>query len=451
MATIPWPSTISSLSPAYTPLNDETNKPQSSDVFSSVSGALGRSLTRALALYFARPVRLFRPSKVTGWMTLQSAAARHNASLSPQYLTLLIKTEGWKVIPRHFLPPLIVNSALGAILFETFTLSNRQLHSLYPDTPTVVLASTSGALAGALHAFAGAPADNVRLVLERGLDPSRHSSTRGHSGWRQAWMEVFRQIDHVDKPRIEGKEIITVATGVKSRQEARELRAWIKEVKGMSRGWDGVWWGVGKDVVGFAIFFALFDVSRNLANRTAAYLDPSICLTPAPKQAALTVESSEPSYSKQDKDDEYESSNAMLPASKVTKARVGHGIVLVGGGVAAGLGYEFAGRPFDNARRIVHEQRLHSEARSSRRPLPITAPVQDPSSFRLIMRIVIAHIREHGVMSLLQNTAGGAAAASADAGRSPGYRRAVIALRALGRLGPWGVGFLMWEGFAPPE
>lgn len=31
---------------------------------------------------------------VTGWMTLQSAAARHNASLSPQYLTLLIKTEG---------------------------------------------------------------------------------------------------------------------------------------------------------------------------------------------------------------------------------------------------------------------------------------------------------------------------------------------------------------------
>lgn len=287
-------------------------------------------------------------------------------------------------------------------------------------------------------------------------------------------MEVFRQIDHVDKPRIEGKEIIKVVTGVKSRQEARELRAWIKEVKGMSRGWDGVWWGVGKDVVGkfipdtcygililtsrtkgFAIFFALFDVSRNLANRTAAYLDPSICPTPAPKQAALTVENSEPSHSKQDKDDEYESSNAMLPASKVTKARVGHGIVLVGGGVAAGLGYEFAGRPFDNARRVVHEQRLHAEARSSRRPLPITAPVQDPSSFRLIMRIVLAHIREHGVMSLLRNTAGGAAAAAAtasvDAGRSPGYRRAVIALRALGRLGPWGVGFLMWEGFAPPE
>lgn len=34
------------------------------------------------------------PVSVTGWMTLHSAAARHNVSLSPQYLTLLIKTEG---------------------------------------------------------------------------------------------------------------------------------------------------------------------------------------------------------------------------------------------------------------------------------------------------------------------------------------------------------------------
>ncbi|KIO27097.1 hypothetical protein M407DRAFT_233550 [Tulasnella calospora MUT 4182] len=446
MATIPPSPTISSLSPAYTPVGDDI-KPQSSDVFSSVSGALGRSLTRALALYFARPVRLFRPSKVTGWMTLQSAAARHNTSLSPQYLTLLIKTEGWKVIPRHFLPPLIVNSALGAILFETFTLSNRRLHKFYPETPTVVLASASGAIAGALHAFAGAPADNVRLVLERGLNGSRNSSIQGHSGWRQAWMEVFRQIDHVDKPRLEGKQIIA-GVGAKSRKEAREFRAWIKEVKGMSRGWDGVWWGVGKDAVGFAIFFAIFDISRNLANRTAAYLDPSICLTPVPKQAAPAVQSSEPFHLKPDEDDEYEASNTMLPASKVTKARVGHGIVLVGGGVVAGLCYELAARPFDNARRIVHEQRLHAEAKSSHRPLPATAPVKDPSSFRPIMRIVIAHIKEHGIMSLLQNTA---AATSTDVGRSPGYRRAVIALRTLGRLGPWGVGFLMWEGFAPSD
>ncbi|KAG8983813.1 hypothetical protein FRB90_005721, partial [Tulasnella sp. 427] len=246
MAAIPSSPAISSLSPAYTPVDSDV-KSQSSEVFSSVSGGLGRSLTRALALYFARPVRLFRPSKVTGWMTLQSVAARQNTSLSPQYLTLLIKTEGWKVIPRHFLPPLIVNSALGAILFETFTLSNRRLHKYFPETPTVVLASASGTLAGALHAFAGAPADNVRLVLERGLHPKIDSSLRGHSGWRQAWLEVFRQIDHLDQPRFEGKKVISDVTNIKSRQEAREFRAWIKEVKGMSKGWEGVWWGVGKD------------------------------------------------------------------------------------------------------------------------------------------------------------------------------------------------------------
>ncbi|KAG8939022.1 hypothetical protein FRC03_006617, partial [Tulasnella sp. 419] len=74
---------------------------------SSLYGGLGRSLTRAMALYFARPVRLFRPSKVSGWMTLKNAAMQSNATLSPEYISLLIKKEGFHVIPRHFLPPLI--------------------------------------------------------------------------------------------------------------------------------------------------------------------------------------------------------------------------------------------------------------------------------------------------------------------------------------------------------
>lgn len=135
----------------------------------------------------------------------------------------------------------------------------------------------------------------------------------------------------------------------------------------------------------------------------------------------------------------------------MTKARVGHGVVLVGGGVAAGLCYELAARPFDNARRFVHEQRLHAQASDPRRSLSATTPVQDPNKFIPIMRIVLAHVKEHGIMSLLRNTAAGASTSSTDAGRSAGYRRAMIALRALGRLGPWGVGFLMWEGFAPPD
>ena len=86
----------------------------------------------------------------------------------------------WKIIPRHFLPPLIVNSALGAILFETFTVSNRRLRKRYPNAPSVLIASAAGGLAGAIHAFAGAPADNVRLVLEAGLSPSHLHGA--HSG-----------------------------------------------------------------------------------------------------------------------------------------------------------------------------------------------------------------------------------------------------------------------------
>lgn len=69
-------------------------------------------------------------------------------------------------------------------------------------------------------------------------------------------MEVFRQVEHVDVP-VDGVKPVpvkpskpVVAGSAKSRREYREFRAWIKDVKGMSRGWEGMWWGCGKDAVG---------------------------------------------------------------------------------------------------------------------------------------------------------------------------------------------------------
>jgi len=60
----------------------------------SVYAALTRNLTRAVALYLSRPVRLFRPSKVTGWMMLQASAQREGSHLSLQYLSTLVRQRG---------------------------------------------------------------------------------------------------------------------------------------------------------------------------------------------------------------------------------------------------------------------------------------------------------------------------------------------------------------------
>ncbi|KAG8895337.1 hypothetical protein FRB99_000630 [Tulasnella sp. 403] len=185
----------------------------------------------------------------------------------------------------------------------------------------------SGAVAGTIHAIAGAPADNVRLLLEGGSHRLDFHGTG--SGWRQAWLEVFRKVDHVGPPHIEHGQVVSSIGSLKTRREAREFRAWMKEVKGMARGWDGMWWGCGKDALGFAIFFAVFDASRQLANATAAYFDPSIKLT-RPPPAPTSSDSPQP-HDPNPFEDDYET-KTHLP-SKITKARIGHGLVLVSGGV----------------------------------------------------------------------------------------------------------------------
>lgn len=129
-------------------------------------------------------------------------------------------------------------------------------------------------------------------------------------------------------------------------------------------------------------------------------------------------------------DDTYDATRLDLPTSLPSRARLAHGTILVTGGVLAGLGFEFAARPFDNARRLAWEHRTASHGST---------------------RAVLQEIRSNGAWDTLFATAKDAAA-SATAGPISGkellQRRALMLLRTLGRLGPWGVGFLLWEGLA---
>ena len=83
---------------------------------SSLYAALARTLTRSLALYFSRPVRIFKPSKgesliimyciqkdqtnviilrlVSGWMFLRSLASQNGGSLSPVFIKGLVQQHG---------------------------------------------------------------------------------------------------------------------------------------------------------------------------------------------------------------------------------------------------------------------------------------------------------------------------------------------------------------------
>lgn len=154
---------------------------------------------------------------------------------------------------------------------------------------------------------------------------------------------------------------------------------------------------------GFAVFFAIFDVTRRCAIETKTISQDLVDHTP-------------------------ESTDQRFRSIRKHTPRVVHATTLVTGGAIAGLAYEMVCRPWDAARKAVHIDRL--------------APKGDQHS---IAAIISRKVREDGVLSFFGNPAHPPHEPSA----SPMRRRANAALRTLGRVGPWGVGFLVWEAFGP--
>ncbi|EED84195.1 predicted protein [Postia placenta Mad-698-R] len=323
----------------------------------SFYAALARTATRSLALYFSRPVRLFRPSKVNGWQTLKKLATHHGQSLSPQYLSWLVRQQGYMVIPKHFIPPMVVNGLLGVVLWSTYTEVSDALESRLSTQP-IALAAIAGASAGGIQALIAAPAENVRLAIEGGS-----SSVRG---WSYAWKEVFR-----------GTQSRSALDRHHEVHEARQVRDWMREVGDMAgRGWDGWGWGCAKDIcgtklcatplylaimlivdtsIGFAVFFSIFEVTRRFAMKTKA------------------------------------ASNNFTPSGTSDRMRrhiprVVHATTLVTGGAVAGLAYELTCRPWDIARKAVHVDRLR--------------PASERHS---ILVIILRKIREDGIISYFQD------------------------------------------------
>ena len=134
------------------------------------------------------------------------------------------------VIARHFVPPLIVNAALGTVLWTAYSESSSVLSSRTAlEAHPIMIATISGAIAGGAQAIVAAPAENVRLAIERSAG----------GDWSHAWKEVVRGTTP-NQP-----------IGRTSLHELREVRSWMMNVRDMAgRGWKGWGWGLAKDVCG---------------------------------------------------------------------------------------------------------------------------------------------------------------------------------------------------------
>ncbi|KAJ7090288.1 hypothetical protein B0H15DRAFT_257247 [Mycena belliarum] len=335
----------------------------------SFQAAAARTATRALALYFSRPVRLFRPSKVSGWHSLRGLASRDGVSLTPSYLSSLVKNQGFIVIPKHFLPPMVVNALLGTILWASYAEASAALQPHMGSHPTA-MAALAGALAGGAQALVSAPAENARLLVEGG-------------SWSHAWKEVFR-----------GTVSPTSASRHETIEDIRKVRSWMREVGDMAgRGWHGLGYTFGKDLTGFAAFFAIFEVTRRIASNLKV-LSRDVTRSDEPRGADSKFRNRLPQFV--------------------------HGMTLVTGGVVAGLSYEILGRPWEVARQAVRMN------------------VVTTGSSRSVIALLKCRIQQEGLLSLFRDSH--AAGAS---GPSITYRT----LRTLARVGPWGIGFLVYQAY----
>ncbi|KAF8831715.1 hypothetical protein F5879DRAFT_1009968 [Lentinula edodes] len=348
----------------------------------NLKAAVARTVTRGIALYFSRPVRLFRPSKVSGWHSLRGLASHEGSALTPGFIKSLVKDQGLMVIPRHFVPPMLVNALLGTVLWTTYTEASKVMEPHISRHPTMT-AALCGAIAGGFQAIVAAPAENVRLLFEGGSV---------YHSWSHAWKDVFR-----------GTEFRGLGSRQKKIEDARQVRRWMKEVGDMAgRGWNGWIWGCAKDTTGFAVFFSIFEVTRRIAFRTR-------------EDTAILIRET--------------FSNDEFVVHHIPKMI--HSFALVSGGVLAGLAYEFTGRPWDHARRIVHLQKL-----------------QNPTEYAPWWAI-FRQFRQEGLSGFFANPAL-AHAPNPDPSIGSGYRpKLTVALRTLGRVGPWGIGFLIYESFGP--
>ncbi|KAG9103123.1 hypothetical protein FRC06_000149 [Ceratobasidium sp. 370] len=386
----------------------DDNETKTSESSNSVYAAMARTAARGAGLYFSRPMRLFRPTKISGWTSLRHAAASQGTSLSPNFIWNLVRTQGLLVLPRHFVPPLLVNTCLGALLFTTYSVTYDALHRPGRYQNSTAASAVAGATAGAIQSLAGAPAENVRLLLEGGTTGPQSTI----KGWRQAWKDVF--IDS-SQPNIQQNKIT-------SRREAREIREWMREVGEMAgRGWEGWGWSCAKDVCGFALFFAVFDLSRQVAARAAHALAPP------------------------NSEDRPKTWRPLSGADRVVQS-----LILVCGGVVGGIGHEIVGRPFDISRRILHINESHVRTErmlssgSSLRPhgTSSTPLPRDPLWTRTLsaLNVLRETAREEGYLYFFRSPVPFAL----DSDSSP-YRRLHTALRTLGRVGPWGAAFVVWE------
>lgn len=295
---------------------------------------------------FARPVSTYT--------ALQVMADERGKPLTLRFVRGIIRSEGpYRFFLNHFLPPLVANTTVGLALFTSYTLTEDRLKKS-EAVPKLAVPALAGGIAGAAQSLVSAPLDNIRLLLlqKRRKDAASSSKVARFTGWLPLMKEALLP------PFLK-----TTASDVANLSNSARLRLWA------SRGWSLTTLSILKDSVGFAAFFALFEVGRTVGRQIGSIVDDAFRrFFPTWKE-----------------DDE-----AGRAKARSWTGRIVQGVVIVLSGATAGWAYGVVAEPFEVMRQTIWETRMdwaertrtapHSSSTSSVRNAPKPPrPIKDPS------------------------------------------------------------------------
>eukprot|EP01114_Cavostelium_apophysatum_P004322 TRINITY_DN14529_c0_g1_i1.p1 TRINITY_DN14529_c0_g1~~TRINITY_DN14529_c0_g1_i1.p1 ORF type:complete len:253 (+),score=3.63 TRINITY_DN14529_c0_g1_i1:31-789(+) len=150
-------------------------------VLAGVARAIAQSLS---FLYRGNPVRFVRPRSVGSLHVLKTLKKEEKGTF--HILRSTFREEGWRAFPRHILPPLVANAAIGTIVFSTYstvmkmykveptTLSLHHHHHHHPK-PDLNHVFLSGACAGIAQSFLQCPIEVLMYKIAHFQQPLRDS------------------------------------------------------------------------------------------------------------------------------------------------------------------------------------------------------------------------------------------------------------------------------------
>ncbi|KAL7420287.1 hypothetical protein Q5752_005256 [Cryptotrichosporon argae] len=476
---------------------------------SSTSTSAGAAVTRSVLLFmgimFRRPSKLFRPNRVDTWGALRHLANSADQTLSPAFIRTILRAKGGALaLAAAVVPPLLINTTLGFLLFTSHSLFSlglarfpffqRHVHHPHPSGdaltldgddvdaepdgdphedaitletlvrgPTVVprhptlLSALAGAGAGLVQGAAFTPIENVVRLLQQSATSLTTLAAR-----------ILRLPLPTLAPALAAAQQGAPANPIEAIRTFLASDSWRR-----SRSWWTGWrWAVGRDAASYAVFFAAFDVTRRLGLRVKALmggpvlmewdnfvsLDLRAAAAPAPVPARTHTHPSVLASLRQSAAGEHPDETPTPTAARVAQA-----VTIVGGGITAGVLAGLVGRPFRACQRIM--QQAHAQAQAQAQALaeiPAAGPRASPAAIGSaattppVPRAAAVAPRAHGWAPIVRvyrahglgpfvSPDAPAPPPAAQSDTAPALRR--IASRVgwrIAAVGPWGLGFLVW-------